>query len=110
MLARQRKKSLQAAIGRRNRLPHQSKSSSYGKVGQALSPVERLFRNLSRMAVPIQVAFLFGPVAPAPDRGGHYQHETAFDQDFFAVQKVGGLALQILIDQDSVNEKAPAAK
>ena len=42
MLTRLRKKSLQAELGRRNRLPHQSKSSSYSKVGQALSPVERL--------------------------------------------------------------------
>ncbi len=42
-LHRLRKKSLQATIGRRNRLPHQSMLSSYSKVGQALSPVERLF-------------------------------------------------------------------
>ena len=36
-------KSLGSAIGRRNRLPHQGKPSSYRTVGQAVSPVERLF-------------------------------------------------------------------
>jgi hypothetical protein len=29
-------------IGRRNRLPHHDKASSYNMVGQAVSPVERL--------------------------------------------------------------------
>jgi hypothetical protein len=38
------KKSLKPSIGRRNRLPHHSTSSSYRPVGQALSPVERLFQ------------------------------------------------------------------
>jgi hypothetical protein len=34
---------LGSAIGRRNRLPHHGKPSSYRTVGQAVSPVERLF-------------------------------------------------------------------
>jgi outer membrane protein TolC len=34
-----------ALIGRRNRLPHHSKSSSCSEVGQALSPVELLFQH-----------------------------------------------------------------
>src|SRR5271163_4682811 len=42
-LTRLRKKSLEAAIGRRNRLPHRRKSTSCRAVGQALSPVERVF-------------------------------------------------------------------
>jgi hypothetical protein len=36
-------KSLGSVIGRRNRLPHHDKASSYNMVGQAVSPVERLF-------------------------------------------------------------------
>ena len=43
MRERLRENSLKVMIGRRNRLPHQSKSSSCREVGQALSPVERLF-------------------------------------------------------------------
>ena len=43
MRTRVRKESLEASIGGRNRLPHQSKSGSYRAVGQALSPVERIF-------------------------------------------------------------------
>jgi hypothetical protein len=38
------KKSLNRPLGRRNRLPHHSKSGSSSQVGQALSPVERLFQ------------------------------------------------------------------
>ena len=36
-------KSPGSGIGRRNRLPHHDKPSSYTTVGQAVSPVERLF-------------------------------------------------------------------
>jgi hypothetical protein len=36
-------KSPGSAIGRRNRPPHHGKPSSYRPVGQAVSPVERLF-------------------------------------------------------------------
>jgi hypothetical protein len=42
-------------IGRRNRLPHHDKASIYSTVGQAVSPVERLFtqtRQLGAIAVP----------------------------------------------------------
>ena len=58
-------KSMGSAIGRRNRLPHHCKPSSYRTVGQAVSPVERLFtqtlthgaemptsRSVSRWAYP----------------------------------------------------------
>jgi hypothetical protein len=42
------KKSLGSVIGRRNRLPHLDKASSYSTVGQAVSPVERLFTHTGR--------------------------------------------------------------
>src|SRR5271167_3634221 len=44
-------KSLRSAIGRRNRLPHHSKSSSYRTVGHAVSPVERRFTQTRQLGV-----------------------------------------------------------
>jgi hypothetical protein len=45
MLTKLRKKSLEAQNGRRNRLPHHGKSSSYIKVRKALSSSD-FFRSL----------------------------------------------------------------
>src|SRR5277367_68835 len=48
-------KSLGSAIGRRNRLPHHCKPSSYRTVGQAVSPVERLFTQTLTVGVRYRV-------------------------------------------------------
>src|ERR1035438_235800 len=82
--SRLRKKSLEALNGRRNRLPHLNKSSSYREVGQALSPVERLFSSLLEgfefgREVP-QIGGLVGHAESAQFGFARVHFENRFDQ------------------------------
>jgi hypothetical protein len=81
-------KSLGSVIGRRNRLPNHDKASSYRTVGQAVSPVERLFSFLVQfegcLVVLLQgrILILFRQITVADakyfDFGSHEAAEGVF--------------------------------